>query len=939
MPTSSAHHSPLLRRHEAVTRPSSSARLARALTLVALPVLGLLAPWAARPIATGATGYDWTQFDGNAQHSGNNTMETTITPANVQTLTRLFQVSLPAVADGPPAYLSDVATANGTQDLLFLTTKDGQTLARDAHTGAPLWSHQYGPNGCKINNGSSDCYTTSAPAVDPARQYVYSYGLDGKAHKYAVGDGTEVTTGGWPETTTLKGYDEKGSSDLTVATTGGGASAIPYLYVTHGGYPGDRGDYQGHVTSINLNTGSQTVFNADCSTLTTHLTTQANNDCSNVQNAIWARAGVTYDAQTNRVYMSTGNGTFDPTHDTWGDTLFALNPDGTGQGNGNPLLTYTPVNYQDLKNRDADLGSTAPVLLPPPTGSAVTHLGLQSDKDAKLRLLNLDTLSGGTGNTGGEIAITGVPQGGEVLTQPAVWTNPADGSTWTFVANDQGLSALKVTLGSGGQPGLSTMWQTPNGGTSPIIANNVLYDVGGGGLRALDPTTGNQLWADTSISRIHWESPIVANGVLYTTDDSGTLTAYGLPGAPTSTPTTVPALTATATATATNSPVPPTATSTPLPPTATSTPLPPTATATATSGTVRGVAIDSGGGATGSFVADTDVSGGNTYANGTVVDAHAVTNPAPQAVYQSERYGAFTYTVPHLTPGAAYTVRLHFAEIYWTAAGKRVFNVAINGAPVLRNFDIVAATGGANRATVREFQATADSGGTITIAYTAVRDNAKSSGIEIVPHTGLDAGLVGRWQFDEGVGATTADASGSGDNGTLQGGAGWAAGKYGDALALDGATGYVAAGVNLLPAANAAQSISWWLNVPAIPGGVANVLSLTNDAHASAVQPGFRGGQVGVWKYGGTWLVSAPPPAAGSWHHYAYTFDGATHRLYIDGALAASSTVMPQTAGPTTLEFGRWTGGSEYLTGSVDDVRIYNRALSASDVLALAGQP
>ena len=52
-------------------------------------------------------------------------------------------------------------------------------------------------------------------------------------------------------------------------------------------------------------------------------------------------------------------------------------------------------------------------------------------------------------------------------------------------------------------------------------------------------------------------------------------------------------------------------------------------------------------------------------------------DPAPQAVYQSNRYGNFTYTIPGLTAGGSYTVRLHFAESYWTAAGKRTFNVLI----------------------------------------------------------------------------------------------------------------------------------------------------------------------------------------------------------------------------------------------------------------------
>jgi hypothetical protein len=145
------------------------------------------------------------------------------------------------------------------------------------------------------------------------------------------------------------------------------------------------------------------------------------------------------------------------------------------------------------------------------------------------------------------------------------------------------------------------------------------------------------------------------------------------------------------------------------------------------------IAINSGGGTVGSFVADMDVSGGKTSIKTHAVDTSGVTNPAPQAVYRAERYGTFTYTVPNLTPGIRYTVRLHFAEVYWKAAGKRVFNVAINNILVLRHFDIYAAAGDADRAVVKEFTTTPSSG-VITIAYTSVVNNAQSSGIEIVPH-------------------------------------------------------------------------------------------------------------------------------------------------------------------------------------------------------------
>ena len=88
------------------------------------------------------------------------------------------------------------------------------------------------------------------------------------------------------------------------------------------------------------------------------------------------------------------------------------------------------------------------------------------------------------------------------------------------------------------------------------------------------------------------------------------------------------------------------------------------------------------------------------------------------AVYQTQRFGNFAYVMPNLTPGATYTVRLHFAESYFTVAGQRYFNVAINGHTALSNFDIATAAGAVNKAIVEQFTAKADSGGNITITFT-----------------------------------------------------------------------------------------------------------------------------------------------------------------------------------------------------------------------------
>jgi hypothetical protein len=472
------------------------------------------------------------QFGGDPQHSGNNTAETALTPANVSALVQKYLVTLPATADGAPVFLEGVTTLSGIKDLLFVTTRDGRVIALDAQNGAQVWSHQYGAGTCQINNTGGACYTTSSPAIDPSGGYVYSYGLDGNVHKYQVGDGTEIIGGGWPELTTLKGFHEKGSSALAIATSNG----VSYLYVVHGGYPGDNGDYQGHVTAINLATGSQNVFNAACSDQAVHLKLFANGvppTCATPRNAIWSRPGVIYDAGTDRIFMGTGNGVYDGSHH-WSESVIALHPDGTGGSGadaGKPLDSYTATNFQSLDNGDTDLGSTAPAILPVPANSAVQHLAVQGGKDAKLRLLNLANLSGqgGPGHLGGEIgAIINVPQGGVVLTQPAVWVNPADGSTWTFVVNGNGASGLRLNFDANGNPSLATQWQNVQGGTSPVVANNMVFSLSGSTIRALDPLSGNVLWSLVRSGGFHWESLIVANGAVYATDGSNQLTAYAV---------------------------------------------------------------------------------------------------------------------------------------------------------------------------------------------------------------------------------------------------------------------------------------------------------------------------------------------------------------------------------------------------------------------------
>ncbi len=498
--------------------------LAGVIGIAIQPVAPALANAGAQQLAQQAASAQkiaWIAFDGGGARSGDNTAERHLNRTNVHLLTQLWKVALPAVVDSSIVEQPGVTTPSGVHDLLFVTTTTGSLLALDAHSGALIWRADHPAGSCKINNGSQTCYTTSSPAIDPSGQYVYTYGLDGYLHKHNIATGTEVTGGGWPELITLKPFDEKESSAINIGQG--------YLYVTTGGYPGDNGDYQGHVVAINLATGAQTIFNTVCTNQAVHFVEKPGTpDCPQVQSAVWGRGGAVIDTVTGDLFIATGNGTFNAAAYDFGDSVMKLDATASG-ANGLPLDSYTPTNYQQLQNSDTDLGSTAPVLLPQQPTSETPYMALQIGKDGIARLLNRANLSGqgGPGHTGGELQQLDLSKYGEVLPQPAVWTD-GHGVVWIFIANANGLTALRLTTDASGHSSLSVVYHNSDAGSSPFVAGNVLYVQGPGTLLALNPKTGATLWSAQTGSQ-HWQSPLIVNGMVFAVNDSGSMYAFSIP--------------------------------------------------------------------------------------------------------------------------------------------------------------------------------------------------------------------------------------------------------------------------------------------------------------------------------------------------------------------------------------------------------------------------
>ena len=198
-------------------------------------------------------------------------------------------------------------------------------------------------------------------------------------------------------------------------------------------------------------------------------------------------------------------------------------------------------------------------------------------------------------------------------------------------------------------------------------------------------------------------------------------------------------------------------------------------------------------------------------------------------------------------------------------------------------------------------------------------------------------GLVAAYAFDETAGTTAGDASGNANTGTLQTGAGWtAAGHAGGALVLDGSSGRVRVPASSSLGLTSAMTLEAWIRPSVAQGGWRTVLQRETDAYflnasndTGALRPS-GGGTFGVTT---AFVTGTTPSPVGVWTHVALTYDGATLRLYVNGKLVTSAartgTIQ---ASPNPL----WIGGNspygEFFAGSIDDARVYNRALSATEL-------
>jgi hypothetical protein len=230
------------------------------------------------------------------------------------------------------------------------------------------------------------------------------------------------------------------------------------------------------------------------------------------------------------------------------------------------------------------------------------------------------------------------------------------------------------------------------------------------------------------------------------------------------------------------------------------------------------------------------------------------------------------------------------------------------------------------------------------IARDAAGNETTSAPVSVTVNNSIPpppTGLVAAWGFDAGAGMQTADASGNGHAGTISGAAWTTSGRYGSALNFDGVNDWVTvADAAALDLTNR-MTLSAWVRPDSLQGYRSLIFKETsaNVAYSLYAHDGTRPAS---WVYTNQYRSTAGGSALplNAWSHLAATYDGSALRLFLNG-VQVSQTSFAQNMITSTqpLRIGGDNIWGEYFDGLIDEVRIYNRALTAAEIQADMAAP
>jgi glucose/arabinose dehydrogenase len=245
----------------------------------------------------------------------------------------------------------------------------------------------------------------------------------------------------------------------------------------------------------------------------------------------------------------------------------------------------------------------------------------------------------------------------------------------------------------------------------------------------------------------------------------------------------------------------------------------------------------------------------------------------------------------------------------------------------------------------------ADGGHTLSArARDAAGNTATATAVNVTVQNTAATGPVASYAFNEGTGTLTADASGHSLTGTLANGPTWVAGKHASAIGFDGADDRVDIGNAPSLQITGSMTVSAWVNEATFPADDAAIVSKrtsTGFQLDTTVDTGPRTIGFKLTNASGTDMIryGATAMQSGTWYHVTGVYDAAsqTMNVYLNGALDNGSTAgtitSTQLGSTANVMIGLRPDGGFGFNGAVDDVRIYNRALSATEVAADMNTP
>ena len=230
-----------------------------------------------------------------------------------------------------------------------------------------------------------------------------------------------------------------------------------------------------------------------------------------------------------------------------------------------------------------------------------------------------------------------------------------------------------------------------------------------------------------------------------------------------------------------------------------------------------------------------------------------------------------------------------------------------------------------------------------------VFNSSKHTKVNTTQNSKLTNGLIGHWSFNgANLRGTIAEDTAGGNHGTLVGTPLPAQGKVGQGLDFDGSDDYVSLDDTAFPSGDDSRSTSAWFKTDIAQNQVVFTYgtAVSNQEYYVAVY-NLGSGCVGdITSTGGNYSVIAGSGGGGSnlcadisvvdgdWHHVATTHDGTTHRIYLDGVLKSSRSQTMNTVANVSYIGVDVNQQGDY-DGSIDEVRLYDRALTTLEVQRL----